>query len=885
MNLLNKLTIKNLKLNKKRTIVTIVGIILSVALISALSSLVVSFQASMINYEKKNTGNFHSSFSGLNVGDITKFKNNRQIEKVFFTKEVGYAKIDEIKNEDKPFAYVMAFDYESLENLGLNLIEGRMPKTSKEVVISRHLKTNGRVDYKVGDTIKLNIGKRISEGYELNQTNPFNKDLEEFKPERVEEYKVVGIIERPSYKVEEFSAPGYTFVTCLDTLEAGKYNAYIRYTKEVLKDNYLKAIANILGVDADLYLKVFAINAINNEEEYTKNSEKLHKQLIESPYNLTSTNTTLISLEGGATSDNTMQVILSVATIVTLIIIATSVFCIKNSFNISITEKTKQYGMLASIGSTKKQIKKNVLYEALILGIIGIPLGIIGGLFASYILIIICNHFLVGILNMDLIFKISFLAIALSIIIGAITIYLSAISSARKASRISPISAIRNNDDIKIKSKKIKSPKIIKKIFGIGGDVSYKNLKRNSKKYRTTVISIIVCVSVFISLYSFMTMAFKAVDLQYGQMNYNIEITADINDKDKSESIKRQLLNLEGYKKYALLRGFRLEITNVPFSKEYQKIFSNVDNQMVSTMEVVSLGTEEYNRYLKKLGLNASNMVDKAILINNDIQYVYNEDKKTNTRIEFPIYDYKRGTVLKGTSYTNTSTSKKAIKDAFQIELGYVTYERPLGLENSYGEAYLIVSDEIADKVIKENHFEIYASMEIADKTQDAAEKILSNIDGCEYHIYNLDKEAKQIRSLFTLIDIFLYGFIIVIALIGITNIFNTITTNMELRSREFAMLKSIGMTKREFNHMIRLESLFYGSKSLIIGIPIGCLLSYLIYNALMNGDMSFAYTLPIGAIIISVLVVFLLVSCIMKYSINKINKQNTIETIRNDNI
>ena len=113
------------------------------------------------------------------------------------------------------------------------------------------------------------------------------------------------------------------------------------------------------------------------------------------------------------------------------------------------------------------------------------------------------------------------------------------------------------------------------------------------------------------------------------------------------------------------------------------------------------------------------------------------------------------------------------------------------------------------------------------DKLQDEFD---SYLNGESYNIDNKEENVRIMNNLFTLIAIFLYGFIIVISLIGITNIFNTITTNMELRKQEFAMLKSIGMTSKEFKRMIRLESLFMGIKSLLFGILIGIILSYLIY-------------------------------------------------------
>ena len=893
MNLLNKLTKKNLLLNKKRTIVTVIGIILSVALISALSSLVVSFQSSLINYEKINTGNFHVSFTGLTLEDVDKFKENRKFDNVYFTKEIGYAPIEGIQNEDKPYAYISAYDFDSLENLGLILKEGRLPKTNKEIVIPRHLKTNGRVELKVGDTIKLSVGKRKTlDGYELDQSNPFISEEEKFESENEIEYKIVGIIERPSYKVEDYSAPGYTFITCLDTNEEGKYEAYVRLNKDGLK-NYYKTVANILGVDEKTYIEMNSYTDFISEEEYNdylKRLEDLEQQLKDAKYSVKSKNSTLISLEGGSNNDETMKVLLNVAVIIVIIIIATSVFCIKNSFNISITEKTKQYGMLASVGATKKQIKKNVLYEAFVLGLIGIPLGILSGLLAAYILILVCNLMLIDILNMDLTFKISFLSIGISIILGALTIYLSAVRSARKASRISPITAIRNNDDIKIKSKKIKAPKTIKKLFGIGGDVSYKNLKRNNKKYRTTVISIIVCVSVFIALYSFMNLAFKTVDMQYGELNHNLEITANINDKETSENVIKQLLSLDGYNRYSILRYFTLNHSNPSYTDEYLRFYKTMyeaeeleANLKSANMEVYALGEAEYKNYIKELGLNYNDVVNKAILINNDIEWMAATEDDNVKKTELQVFTYKAGDKVKGYGYDSSQKEQKQFD--YEVELATVTSKRPLGLENSYGINFLIISDEKFNEILETSRFYILGNMEDPDKTQDEAEKILSSVSDSDYNIFNLDKEIKAMNSMFTLIAIFLYGFITVIALIGITNIFNTITTNMELRSREFAMLKSIGMTKKEFNRMISLESLFYGTKSLIIGIPIGCGLSYLIYKALMDGSWSYAYSLPYVAIIISVLAVYILVTCIMKYSINKINKQNTIETIRNDNI
>ena len=883
MELLNKLTMKNLKLNKKRTIVTIIGIVLSVALITAVASLFFSARSSLIRFEIKQKGNFHYCFYDVPLQNINDFKGNRKIETMYLMQNLGYDYLNGSKNEYKPYVCVKAFDKNALENLAINLLEGRLPENENEILVPSHTKTNGGVTLNIGEKINLNLGTRVSDGEELNQNNPyFPEQNEEIINTTSHTYTIVGIIERPSTEIEGYSAPGYTFITYMDNenLTGEKFDVFVRYTKEGLKDD-LKVTANILGVDEEVYKKLYG------GDEFLKTDELLElTQKLGEPKYRTDINSYLILLETGIIGDSTLKALGTAVIVVVIIIIITSVFCIKNSFDISITEKTKQYGMLSSIGATRKQIKKNVHYEAFILGLIGTPIGILVGELAAYILITISNHLLKDALSVELIFSFSWIAIIFAIILSFVTIYLSARRSAKRASKITPITAIRNSENIKIKSKKIKSPKLINKIFGIGGEISYKNLKRSKKKYRTTVISIIVCVSVFIALSSFINLAFNVIKVEYQNEDYNIQInyatSADMDEKMK------EIYNLDGIKSYSVISNRGLNFTTDKYSKEYLEIYPNVGNEtytdedgtehtITNYISVYSVNTEEFTRYVKSLGLKYEEVKDKGILINN----VY-EMKKANDKyiqVEIPMYNFKVGDIIKG--YIDNERDGK--KDC-SIEIAKITTEVPMGMSKyQSGNACIFIDEKLEENMMGDSYSKyVYIDSKNANKTQEEIEKILGNAD---YRLMNIDEAAKMMDSFYTLVAIFLYGFITVIALIGVTNIFNTITTNMNLRRREFAMLKSIGMTKKEFNRMIRLESFFYGMKSLIIGIPIGCVLSYLIYKALVNGKLIIKYQLPISAIIISAIAVFLLITTIMKYSINKINKQNIIETIRNDNI
>lgn len=878
MNLLNKLTLKSLKLNKKRTIVTIIGIILSTALIVAVSSLVVSARLSLIEYEKKEKGDYHYILYDVPKEDLKYFDNSRAIEKTYFTSDIGYAKVDS-QNENKPYLFVKGYSKEALDSKEKTLIEGRMPKDDNEIAISSHIKTNGRLYYNIGDTLELEVGNRYVDNDLLNQHNPYIPG-EIFVGNDKKTYTIVGIIERLPYTEESYEAPGYTVITNIREKQE-VVDLYIRFNKDGLKDKE-KFMANILGINEKTF-KIFFTGM--TEEVTTEEFDKASKEMENCKYQINA-NTNLIRLESSLLEDSSIRALLVVAVIVILIIIATSVFCIKNSFDISITEKTRQYGMLSSIGATRKQIKKNVYFEAFVLGVIAIPLGIILGLIASYILIIVTNYFLKDSLNLTLVFSLSYLAILVSILLAVVTIYFSAMRSARKASKTSPIEAIRSNNDIKIIAKKIKSPKIIKRLFGIGGDVSYKNLKRNKKKYRTTIVSIVVCVTVFIALSTFVNLAFDVTNLNIKQHNYNISLSFRDSNSEDLNTIK-EVISMDNIKDYAIVRENNYYNILNPKLTDLYKTASDIENDSAEFyIPIKALGEYQYKEYIKKLGLNYDDVKDKAILINSFVGTYFDEESKKMKTSEIEIFDYQKGDSINGymNSYDETEESNR--KD-LSFEIGAITNIKPIGDFGSI--AYLIVSDEFYDNnLVVENEYNnrktLYIDSNKPDKLQNDIEELLKNSQD-KYYLYNINEEVKAMNSLFTLVAIFLYGFITIIALIGITNIFNTITTSMNLRRREFAILKCIGMTTKEFNKMIRLESIMYGMKSLVIGIPLGLILSVIIHKALMNGEFVISFTPPYLAIILAVVFVFALIIIIMKYSLSKINKQNTIETIRNENI
>ena len=874
MKILNKLTIKSLKLNKKRTLVTIIGIILSTALITVVAGMVTSGQSTLKQYSIDTYGDFHAEFKEVPLDELSYIEENRNVEDYFLSSDLGYAYLNGSTNPDKPYVNIVGYDSAGLTKMPFTITEGRLPQNSDEIVISSSIIYNGEVNLKVGQKINLDVSKRTLEGKELNQKDIYTED-EELEKMYSKEYTIVGIMNRLNYDLEPFTAPGYTVITFLDTTNiAEDANIFVKYKKDALR-NYKEVTCSILGMNVekqkeDLYMGLDEL--VYGEEPETLGSK----------YGLLF-NTSLLNFEGVGLNNAYMRMLYLVGIIVLVIIIISSVFVIRNSFAISITERTRQYGMLSSIGATKKQIKKNVLFEGFILGIIAIPLGILLGIIVNVILSIVLNTLMRNISeDFTFIFSVPVLAIIFSVVLAGITIYFSCISSARKASKVSPIDAIRSNTDIKIKSKKIKSPKIIKKIFGIGGTVAYKNLKRNKKKYRTTVVSLIVSIMIFISVTSLVQYGFEVSNITYKEVKYNISISRGEQTETEEETYKlyQEIAEMEGVEEYSISRvlNLKLDKRNLKYTedgKEYVEGYGNdsLEDANIAYTTIYALGEDEYRRYIDDLGLSYDYAKDKVIWMDNYEKYVYYGDNGEYKKEVGHIYNFKKGDkfeakILKGEEETPVT-----------LEVATLTDKAPMGQEmTSATNGIIIVSDEFIEQYDWLISM-MYVDAKDAGKLEQEIKKNYPHVD-----LYNIENEVKSQNSLILIIAIFLYGFIIVISLIGITNIFNTITSNMNLRSKEFANLKSIGMTKKEFNKMIRLESIFYGTKAILIGVPLGVIGSYLLYMAFSQG-IEMSYKFPVMPTIVAIIVVFALIGAIMRYSLNKINKQNIIETIRKDNI
>ncbi len=864
MKILNTLTLKNLKLNKKRTIVTIIGISLSVALICAITTFTVSIQKSLLEREIKTNGNYHIRVQDVSKENEKYLENNAKIEELQISQEIGYAPLEKSQNENKPYAYIEGYDEKLLQNGGIVLVEGRLPENENEIVIPEHVIQNGKVDWNVGDTIELDIGNRYKGEYILNQSNPYYTDQDRLdrKESGIEDdleqetfvvsskktYTIVGIMER--LNSESYSAPGYTMITKLDKIDD---------TKNVNMSIILKDPTEVYEF-----------------EDYLKNDLQIDEINI-------SENQDLLYYMGIFKSDRVETFVITMLVIVIGIIVLTSAFVIKNSFSISLTEKTRELGMIASVGATAKQIRKSIFFEGVVLGLISIPLGIVIGIVAIGIVLAIVNGIINSgstplIDNFELQLTISWGAIIVAIIVSIVMIIISLIRPSYRAGKISPIDAIRESSDVKVKKNKHKHKeyKLTKKLFGIEGVIARKNFRRSRKRYRTTIFSIFLSIVLFISMNAFAESVFGVSSLEYQESRINLTVYSSNQTEEEKEAYFNKIKELDGIKEYMILKNAYVHMDNPDiYTEEALEYYSEEVNTILI---IYSLGDEAYRNYVAELGLNYDEVKDEAILCDTRILYEYEEGKDGVKRVETNLTNLNAGDTLE---YYKMQDENGNLSEKGSVKIAKRADKYPLGLSFQQDTHPIII---ISDEMMENFEHDVVAMHINAEDPYKLQEEIVEIDKTNQSNIYNAEEDVRAAKNMNLIVSIFVYGFIAVISIIGVTNIFNTITTNMALRNREFAILKSIGMTNKEFKRMIHYESFIYGLKALIFGLPVGVALSYLIYT--VTADVyTTRYELPIIPILISIIFVFAIIFMTMRYAVKKTKNQNIIETIRKENI
>ena len=839
MKLLNQLTIKHLLMNKKRTIVTIIGITLSTALMVGIGLLVSTFLQFMIQEEIQTSGSYHAYFDYLNYEQTEQIKRYIDVNNSYSYGVVGYANISST-NSYKPYLYIASATDEYF--LHEDLLEGRYPINDSEIVIPSHLKSNGEVDLKVGDTITLEIGPRVSQGEEIYDNsislievyddNGEGQVDEVIVPKYSKTYTVVGIIDRS--KAEEYSAPGYTVFTTKSP-DIVYYRTYAEY--ENPKKSY-QITEEICGKLDD--------NATCNVHDG------------------------LMYYYGVSRYSNINKTISSLLTIVLTLLSVGSIIVIYNSFAISTMERKKSFGLYSSLGATPKQIKYTVFFEAFLVGLIGIFLGVLGAFLGIYILVQVLNSLLAVSLGGNLVFTVNPYYLLLPILFMILVVYISAFIPAKRSGKVTAIEMIRENDEIKIPRKNVKTPKWVRKIFGMEGEIALKNMKRNKRKYRVTLLSLFISIVLFISFSTYLQYGLSITDLST-LPNYDIFVSS--REKEPIEQMKANSLIDKAYS-YRLSAVYYEMLDESYYQKDYfAYLNSYVYEDNMITMSAIILEDQDFKEIVEALHVSSD-----QVLFLNDLSYVnYQEDQRMsyhtkmfekdldslnlcsrNVCQDIPITFVPEHSIFKNLPYDQFSANL-FMSESLALESGLF---KNLDEDSNY---YLAILSDQYETLYQEIHEEYKNDSSVT----------------YEAPMIYYEQEKNSILAL----KILMYGFITLVVLTGVTSVFNTIYTSIHLRRKEFAMLRSVGLSPKGFQKMIFFESLFFGLKSLLYALPVSFVFIFLISRSMGYSFQFGEVLIPWKAIFIAIVGVFIVVILTMNYSTRKIKKENILNSLRDENI
>ena len=908
MNVFNKVTLESLKKNRTRTIVTIIGIMLSAAMICASTTLVSSMQNFVLRCEIYRSGDWHGAVYDAAYKDYEDIRDSGKVSSAAYAQVLGYAKIGSA-NEYKPYLYVLGGDAASgyFETMPVHLILGTLPKDPTEIILPEHLTSNGKVNYTLGDTVTLEVGDRMLDGKRLGQDTPIyaydsethtevmsGEGLENTEPRT---YTVVGIYERPTF--EDYSAPGYTALTAADTKSADQspIHCYFKLHKPAGVYDFMK------------------------EMGYTQEYRYAY-------------NTKVLLYSGTAPFDSFLTAFYSLAAIIIALIVFGSVSLIYNAFSISVSERTRQFGLLSSVGATRKQLRRMVLFEALAVSIVGIPLGILVGIGGIGITLLLIGDKFFSIVRVDIPMRlcVSWQAVVIAAVIALVTVLISAWIPSKRATRVSAVEAIRQSMDIKVSGRPVRTSKLSYKLFGLPGVLAGKHYKRNRKKYRTTVVSLFMSIVLFVSAAAFTDYMMESAEGGLASDQFDLIYAAE---SDASAAMMPDALlellfseqNVTGgtYTKKQFLQGdISREYVTAMFADRFSNFCMESEDRAPKKLGISGylyfVADAEFNRLLEKYDLKEADYYDR----DNPLGIALDRNIELDRRLEkYVTLDTLKGDVcvIEGLYYVEIDGYYR--KDSRIDENGnkVVLYQNRDNesdiIELPYEESFAKYTLR-SEKTIEEAPFFVSRSTPVAINMiypysmleSVVPEAALNQFRNTEYfltssnhaasfenlattltenglssrQLFDYAANAETNRNVITIIRVFAYGFIVLISLIAAANVFNTISTNISLRRREFAMLKSVGITQKGFRRMMNCECLLYGSKALLLGLPVSCGITYLIYRAITTAYET-SFHLPWAVIGIAVLSVFLVVFATMMYAMRKVKKDNPIDALKNENL
>lgn len=856
MKIINKLTWRHLWVNRRRTVITLFGIIISVAMVTAVFTSVGSLMRSLSDITAAYDGAWHAQYMNLQDKDVQTLSKQKNVKTIGLLADIGQMDCNTKEDSGRNETSIIAGNQNLFAINKMKPAAGRLPNNTRELMVTKSYLQRNKLNWKVGDTVTVQTTSYPTGAQEATGGEPIVENRT---------FTVCGILEVQN------QLTGMNSAFCgMDDTVAGGYTAQVQFSN--LGSNTPK--------DIKAAAKAVYGKAVNSDwsDLYTIHTEYLM-------YN------------GVQMSTGVTRALYGFVAIILLIIILASVFMIYDSFAVSYQQRARYLGMLASVGATRVQKRGSVYFEGFILGCIGIPIGILCGIGGIAVTLrALSDSFMKTVMvatgdSIRLHAVVDWKIIVFSALVSALTIFISAWIPAHRASKITPIEALRQTNTVKVKkAKKLKTSRLRQKLFGFEDVLAVKNYKRNAKRSRTVVFALAVSVILFLSTANFTGMLTNALDNEYDGIQFDVYESVNSSDGplsvDLVEKLNKEVSRMPGIESMRICADNEMMVDGLDKQLTAEAKKANMDRSVY----VLGVDNDTFAALAKEAGIDPSVCQDDKIPTGILINRVQVATEKKQRLVLNPLQGSLVGQTLTGSmvgynSEGNELYAKYTAKVAAQMNkeasnLG--SFMRPTLVVPMH--SYLVHFPSVLAEDDIVSYARYYITAQDHDRVYTEVSDLLSDTKGISHTGYDAAAQAETMRALRIVVMTFGYGFITLITLISVMNIINTISSGMEERRREFAMIKSVGMTPRSFKKSIYLENIRYGVMALVWGLPVSFGLDFLMYK-ILGSSFDYGYTFRWYYYLAAALAVFAVIGVALLYAVDKIKKDNIIETLKRDDI
>jgi len=833
---------KYLKKQSRRSILTIMGIVLSIALITSIGIFAESARFNSIENTKKNYGSHHASFNIIDSRQLSILQNHAQLEKLGIVTAIGGC------NADRTMPIVIgSWNADMHDILKLSMSSGRLPLNKNEIAMEEAVLSKLNIKPELGCEISLDVNVFGEKGGSARKLT----------------FKLVGIYKNFSF-LGSGTGSSFGIVTdetsfSLVVRSQAKFNAFIQIKDGLPIQDSVKNIEKELGSEANLNWML--LNALGEGND-TGNGDKIAVIIL------------------GA------------------IIIISTIAGIYNAFHISVLERVKQFGILRSIGTTPKQARRIVLGEALLLSAISIPLGIGFGTAAPMLLLRVFST-LFG--NISRVIVPPYILIAAAAV-GFAAVLISAFNPARLAGGVSPVEAILTNSKV-VRQSSVKHRRwhwLIQAVSGISGKMAYRSLWRNKKRFLITVFSLCIGVVLFIVFSYYVSIVDTLERESYISSDFQLGTNAMSNNGDIGypAGIYNEIIDIPGIKKVV---GMQLAYIETMFSGS--RISEEIKAPM-KEKKTLNKAVTSYDAGTDIFGVNTSMIAydDNTLRIISDYLAEGDVDvDKMSREPEVLVLDTWSGQsgekILKNMLKVGDEIQLRMMSGqvyepgkapipeyrTIKARVGGILKKLPVNTYWTHSEMVVMTHRNIFKGFIKSENYQVF-SIDAVEKSD--SKLIKSRLETISRRIRfgtftSYEEQVEEMKDMKNQIMIFYYGLIGIISLIAVFNIINTVSSNIILRTREFGTLRAIGMTGGQLKLMVRIEGIIYGIMSSLWGCTIGCILAYVLYNVIKSDNHAIEWAIPWQAILTALIINILVGILASIMPVRRISSMNVLESIR----